>query len=252
MATAHAAHVRNDRTSKDGVGVMSMLATRPAARIELAALKDIVPFAASLVPFAMVVGAATRQVGISLGVGVLGGVGMYSGTAQLAATTMLAAGTELVLILAAVLVINARFLIYGAALEPRFHDQPRWFRWLGPHMLIDQTYALVTSRADLDDAGRFRRYWLTAGAALGAVWMVCMAAGMLLGAVLPPSSPLAFVGTAVVIALLVPRIRVPKQVLVAVVALVVATFTSGLPSGTGLAVGIVAGIAVGAASEVRR
>lgn len=231
---------------------MNATLTQEAGRIELAALRDIVPIAASLVPFAMVVGAATRQVGISLGVGVLGGVGMYSGTAQLAATTMLAAGTELVLILAAVLVINARFLIYGAALEPRFHDQPRWFRWLGPHMLIDQTYALVTSRDDLDDARRFRRYWLTAGAALGVVWMVCMAAGMLLGAVLPPASPLAFVGTAVVIALLVPRIRVPRQVLVAVVAMVVATGASGLPGGAGLAVGILAGIAAGAASELSR
>lgn len=231
---------------------MSATLARTAEPAALAALRDIVPFAASLVPFAMVVGAATRQVGISLGVGVLGGVAMYSGTAQLAAMTMLAAGTELVVILAAVVVINARFLIYGATLEPRFHRQPRWFRWLGPHLLIDQTYALVTSRDDLADPVRFRRYWLTAGAALGAVWMVCMGAGMLLGAVLPPSSPLAFVGTAVIIALLVPRLRAPRQVLVAVVALVTATAASGLPNGTGLVAGIAAGVAAGALSEVNR
>jgi 4-azaleucine resistance transporter AzlC len=231
---------------------MNATLTQAAGRIELAALRDIVPLVVGLVPFAMVVGAATRQAGISLGVGVLGGVAMFSGTAQLAALTMLAAGTELLVILAAVVVINARFLIYGAALEPRFRDQPGWFRWLGPHLLTDEAYALVTNRADLGDPVRFRRYWLTVGAGLGTMWMVCTGAGVLLGALMPPSSPVSFVGTAVIIALLVPRIRVPRQVLIAVVALIVATAASGLPHGSGLMVGIAAGVAAGSLSEVRR
>lgn len=231
---------------------MSTTLIRTTDRAEVAALRDIVPLAVSLVPFALVVGAATRQAGISLGVGVLGGVAMFSGTAQLAALTMLAAGTEVLVILAAVVVINARFMIYGAALEPSFHGQPWWFRWLGPHLLTDEAYALVTNRSDLGDQVRFRRYWLTVGAGLGTMWMVCTGAGVLLGAVMPPSSPVSFVGTAVIIALLVPRIRVPRQVLVAAVALVVATAASGLPNGSGLLVGVAAGVAAGALSEVRR
>jgi predicted branched-subunit amino acid permease len=128
-----------------------------APRIELAAVRDIVPVAASVVPFALVIGSAMREIGVSGGVGVLGGGAMYSGSAHLAAVALLGAGAELVMILAAVAVINSRLLVYGAALEPRFRTQPRWFRWLGPHFLVDQTYALATARDDLDAPDR--RSW---------------------------------------------------------------------------------------------
>ena len=222
-----------------------------APRIELAAVRDIVPVAASVVPFALVIGSAMREIGVSGGVGVLGGGAMYSGSAH-AAVALLGAGAELVMILAAVAVINARLLVYGAALEPRFRTQPRWFRWLGPHFLVDQTYALATARDDLDEPDRFRRYWVVAGLVLGAFWIVAMAAGMGLGAAIPASSPLNFTATAVIIALLAPRLRARPQVLVAAVAAAVATTSSSLPNGLGLGVGLAAGIVAGALIEARQ
>jgi predicted branched-subunit amino acid permease len=223
-----------------------------APRIELAAVRDIVPVAASVVPFALVIGSAMREIGVSGGVGVLGGGAMYSGSAHLAAVALLGAGAELLMILAAVAVINARLLVYGAALEPRFRTQPRWFRWLGPHFLVDQTYALATARDDLDEPDRFRRYWVVAGLVLGAFWIVAMAAGMGLGAAIPASSPLNFTATAVIIALLAPRLRARPQVLVAAVAAAVATTSSSLPNGLGLGVGLAAGIVAGALIEARQ
>jgi predicted branched-subunit amino acid permease len=232
--------------------VTSVLTVGRPPRIELAAARDIVPVAASVVPFALVIGSAMREIGVPAGVGVFGGGGMYSGSAQLAAVAMLGAGAELLVILAAVAVINARLLVYGASLEPHFRAQPRWFRWLGPHFLVDQTYALATARGDLDPPQRFRRYWLTAGLILGAFWVVAMAAGMGLGAAIPASSPLNFAATAVIIAMLVPRLRARRPVIVAVVAIVVAAAGSGLPDGLGLGAGMVAGIAAGALHEVSR
>ena len=223
-----------------------------APRIELAAARDIVPVAASVVPFALVIGSAMREIGVSGGVGVLGGGALYAGSAHLAAVALLGAGAELVMILAAVAVINARLLVYGAALEPLFRGQPRWFRWLGPHFLVDQTYALVTARDDLDEPGRFRRYWLVAGLVLGAFWVTAMAVGMALGAAIPASSPLNFTATAVIIALLAPRLRARPQVLVAAVAAAVATTSSSLPNGLGLGAGLAAGILAGGLIEARR
>ncbi|MGH8824186.1 MAG: AzlC family ABC transporter permease [Jiangellaceae bacterium] len=220
-----------------------------APRIELAAARDIVPVAASVVPFALVIGSAMREIGVPGSVGVLGGGALYAGSAHLAAVTLLGAGAEIVMILVAVAVINARLLVYGASLEPHFRDQPLWFRWLGPHFLVDQTYALATARDDLDAPARFRRYWLVAGLVLGAFWVVAMAAGMGLGAAIPASSPLNFAATAVIIALLAPRLRARGPIVVAGVAAVIAIAASGLPNGLGLGAGLAAGIVAGGLVE---
>jgi branched chain amino acid efflux pump len=54
--------------------------------------------------------------------------------------------------------VNARLLLYSAALGDRFRAQPAPFRWLAPHFIIDQTYLMADARPAL--AGRdFRRYW---------------------------------------------------------------------------------------------
>lgn len=224
--------------------------TLSAGRTELAAVREILPIAASVVPFAVVIGSVMRQMDIPGWAGVLGGAGMYGGTSQLAALTLFDAGAELLMILTAVAVINARLLVYGAALEPRFHGQPAWFRWLGPQFVIDQTYALVSGRNDLDDPRRFRRYWLVAGTVLGVIWVGSMATGMVLGAALPSDSPLNFAAAAVLIALLVPRLRSSGAVLVGASAAAVAVVASGLPNGLGIGLGMAAGMAVGAVSEI--
>jgi predicted branched-subunit amino acid permease len=203
-------------------------------------------------PFALVIGSAMGQIGIPGGVGFAGGAGMYSGSAQLAAVNLLGAGADLVVILAAVAVINARLLVYGAALEARFRGQPWWFRWFGPHFIVDQTYAMATRRSELDEPGAFRRYWLTAGVVLGFAWMGAMMLGMALGGAIPASSPLNFAATAVLIAIVTPRLRAPRSLVIAGVAAAVAIAGSSLPNGLGLAGGMVAGITVGMLSEVRQ
>lgn len=218
----------------------------------LAAIRDMVPVAASVVPFAVVIGSVMRQAGFPLATGLLGGAGMYGGTAQLAAVTMLVAGADVVFILAVVVVVNARLLLYGAALEPMFHGQPRWFRWLGPQFLVDQTFALATARTDLADPARFRRYWTTLGIVLGVIWTGAMAAGMLVGAAIPPTSPLTFAAPAVLIALLVPRVRTPGGPAVVVVAAVVALAAADLPNGLGIGAGMLAGLATAAVIDRRR
>ena len=226
------------------------VATRSGPRVELAAIREILPVAASVVPFAVVIGSVMRQMGVAGWAGVLGGAGMYGGTSQLAALTLLDAGAELLMILTAVAVVNARLLVYGAALEARFHGQPAWFRWLGPQFIIDQTYALVSGRSELDDPHQFRRYWLMAGAVLGTIWVAAMAGGMILGAAVPRESPLNFAATAVLIVLLVPRLRSVRAVAVGGSAAFVAILTSGLPNGLSIGLGMATGMVVAVVQEL--
>lgn len=122
-----------------------------------------------------------------------------------------------------------------------FRRQPRWFRFLGPHFLVDQNYGLATARDDLTDPRRFRRYWTTTSIAIGAVWLTTIAGAMSFGQTVPKDSPLSFAATCIYIALLVPNMtnRPDRHAAssAALTALVFAGFTDGL--------GVLAGVAVG-------
>jgi predicted branched-subunit amino acid permease len=211
-------------------------------RLDRDALRDVLPVAVSLVPFAAVIGVTISQASlVPIWVGMLAGPLIYGGSAQLAALTLADTGTGLLTVLGTVLVINARLVMYGAAIEPRFRGQPAWFRWSAPHFLVDQTYTLANERPELSGPA-FRRYWGTVGLVLGGVWVGTMYLAVALGPAVPADSPLTFAATAVFVALLVPRLRQRAAHRPAAIAAVVALVASPLPHGLGLLVGALAGV----------
>jgi predicted branched-subunit amino acid permease len=211
-------------------------------RLDRDAVRDVLPVAVSLVPFAAVIGVTISQATlVPVWVGMLAGPLIYGGSAQLAALTLSDAGAGLLTVVGTVVVINARLVMYGAAIEPRFRGQPTWFRWLAPHFLVDQTYTLADERPELSGAA-FRRYWGTVGLVLGAAWIGTMYLAVALGPVVPTDSPLTFAATAVFVALLVPRLRQPAARRPAAIAAVAAFVASPLPHGLGLLVGALCGI----------
>ena len=74
--------------------------------------------------------------------------------------------------------------MYSAALAPKFQEQPRWFRWLGPYVLIDQVFALSSLRLE-DEPKKFRTFYLTIGALFWTFWQINIAIGLFLGPVVP-------------------------------------------------------------------
>lgn len=222
---------------------------RSGQHVGMTAVLDMLPVAAGIVPFALIIGVTIQQTGINEALGLVGGAALYAGSAQLSALSLLDAGAGLAVVVGAVALINARFLVYGAGLEPRFRDQPRWFRWLGPQFIVDQTYALAMGRGDLDTARRFRHYWLAMAAVLGAMFIGAMAVGEALGPVLPAETPVGFVATVVFIALLAPRLRGARPVIVASVAAGVSLLGADWPNGLGLGAGVGAGFVAAALIE---
>jgi predicted branched-subunit amino acid permease len=172
-----------------------------------AAAADLAPVLPGLVPLGLVVGIAVAGTDLGALLGVGGGLAIFAGTAQLTAVSLLDSGAGPLAVPLSVAVINTRLVMYAAALEPRFRNQPRWFRWLGPHFLVDQTFALATARADLDDPVRFRRYWLAMGGQLALAWAGLIGAGMAAGPAVAVAGPaLLFTPAALFISLLVPRL----------------------------------------------
>ena len=213
----------------------------PAPEVR-AALRDLAPVMVGLAPFALLIGVTGVRSGVGGGTGVLSSALLLGGSAQLTGLTMLAGGASPLALVAAVTLVNARFLLYAAALEPSFRHQPRWFRWVGPQFVVDPTYAMAARRDDLADPRRFRRYWLAAGVGLATVWVGLTVLGVVLAPVLPESAALDVAAPAMFLAVLVPQLRARPARAGASAAAVTAVVASPLPDGLGLLCGITAGV----------
>jgi hypothetical protein len=101
----------------------------------IAAVRDLAPVVLGLLPFGTVAGVTIHEASVAPGPGLDTALLMFGGIANIAALTLLGSGAGLLTVLVAVAVVNARLLVYGAGLEPRFRHQPAWFRWLGPQLI---------------------------------------------------------------------------------------------------------------------
>lgn len=199
------------------------------------------PLVVAYVPFALVIGSTAATIDDPRA-GWAGSWLIYSGSAHLAALHGIAEEAPL-LAIATALLVNARLLVYGASMAPRWRDQPRWFRLVAPTMLVDPTWALADGRAAHDARGD-RRFFLAAGIVLGTVWSTAIAAGAVLGDRLPEVG-LELAAPLCLIALVGPRLRDRSHRHAATVAALAALATHGLPAGTAIAVAIAAGSIAG-------
>jgi predicted branched-subunit amino acid permease len=213
------------------------------------AAADIGALSPGVIAFGLMLGVTVVTLHEGRAGAVLGAALVFGGSAQLTTVTVLHLGSGIAAAVLSGAVVNARILLYGAALEPWFRDQPRWFRLLAPHFIQDQTYLSTIERPDL--RGReFRRYWTWAGLTLLVVWTGSVVAGLALGPILPPLPHLALVGTALFVAMLVPKLVDAGAVTAALVAggsaLVVARIVPELGILGGTAAGVLAALVVAA------
>ena len=168
---------------------------------------------------------------------------IFAGAAQLA-TVSLACTTTWLALVATATVINLRHVMYSAAMAPHFRGQPRWFRILGPFVLIDQVFALMAGRTDLD-RDEFRRLYVATGLFFYVAWNVTVVAGMLVGGAIPGEwrldvAPAVMFGGLVIVGI------VRRGAAAAALAAAAVTFAAlGLPNNLGLLLGALVGIAAG-------
>lgn len=213
-------------------------------------LLDALPLIVPAIPFAFVVGVAILDAGLDPLVGWSSAPIIFAGAAQLTLITLLGTGAAWAAAVTAALVVNARHAMYSAALAVTFQPQPRWFRWLGPSLLIDQMFVLAQLRRH-EEPDWFRRYYLVAGSAFFVFWVSAIGLGLLIGPVIPTQWGLAFAIPVMFTGMLVAGLdRSPKWV-AALVAAGVTAACAGLPNRTGLLVGATAGIIAGVATDRR-
>ncbi|MGA9278327.1 AzlC family ABC transporter permease [Ilumatobacter sp.] len=211
------------------------------------ALADVIPLAIPAIPFGFVVGLAVTESAMPQWIAWLTAPLVFAGAAQLAMITLAGTAT-LWAVVTAVLVINTRHLMYSAALAPTFRDQPRWMRWFGPFLLVDQTFALAALQTRRDPAA-FRRYFLTVAITLYAVWNIAVPMGMLVGPVIPDSWRLDFAPPVMFAGLTLFAIKRVPAAVAAIVGGLVSLATVDLRDRLGIVVGALTGVAAGALAD---
>ena len=207
---------------------------------------DAIGIGVSAAGFGFVYGLSARGAGFSPVEAMAMSTIVFAGAAQFAAVGYVASGLAWPGIVLLTALLNARHLLYSAALAPWLRDVPVARRSVMAHLLTDEAFALSISHFRRIGRGDERGYWLGAIVATFIPWNLATLAGVLLGAQIPEPArfgidvifPAAMIGLAV--GLITGRRELVAAIVGGAVAVLVALASSP-------AVGIVAGGVIGPA-----
>jgi predicted branched-subunit amino acid permease len=206
------------------------------------ALRDLWAVSPGFVAFGVFMGLEMVRMGFGVQA-MMGALLVYGGSAQFASLSLLHLGAGLLTALASGIAVNARLMLYGAVLAPRFREHPRWFRLLAPGLIQDQTFLSATGRPEYVGA-EFRRYWWWLGLSGLAVWTGSVVAAVVAGPMLPELPHLVLMGTALFVAMLVPRLVDRRTLTIAMVAGVTALALHQVAPSMAILGGTMAGLAL--------
>jgi len=212
------------------------------------ALRAAIPLFIPAIPFGLVLGVAITDSAMPTAVGWSTNLLIFAGAAQLATVSLAATATWLTLVATAA-VINLRHVMYSAALSPRFTDQPRWFRWIGPFFLIDQLFALTSVRTEM--AGpQWRRFYLSAGIFYFVSWTTVVTLGLVVGSSIPTEWRLDVAPAIMFAGLVVLGLTNRPGIVAAAVGAVVCLLALDVPNNGGILVGAISGVIAGYLADV--
>ena len=215
-----------------------------------AAFKDMVPLLLPALPFALLFGVMVVESGVPHLLGWSSSIIMFGGSAQMTLITLVGEGAAVSAAVTTTLIVTARHIFYSVTLAPRFQVQPRWFRWLGPYVLIDQVFALTQVR-DLSDDRDFRHYYLAAGFTFWFMWAVFTGLGIILAPIIPAAIGIEIAITLMFLGLLLMAIKRKSQVVTAVISAGIALWFAHLDNQVGLIIAVLVSLVVASINEWR-
>lgn len=159
-----------------------------AARRQL--VLDAAGIAAGATGFGFVYGLAAREAGLSVLEAQAMSVFAFAGAAQFAAVGYISAGVPWAAIAVLTFFLNARHLLYSAALAPMLRHRPLPERAVAAHLLTDEAFALAATHFRRVGRTDMWGYWLGAIGATLIPWNLATFAGATIGGSIP--DPTAF------------------------------------------------------------
>ena len=148
-------------------------------------MADAVGIGVSAAGFGFVYGLAARQAGFWPIEAMAMSLIVFAGAAQFAAVGYVASGLAWPGVVLLTALLNARHLLYSAALSPYLREVPFWRRAVMAHLLTDEAFALSISHFRRLGRTDERGYWIGAIGSTFIPWNLATLAGVLLGAQIP-------------------------------------------------------------------
>jgi predicted branched-subunit amino acid permease len=150
------------------------------------------------------------------------------------------------------LVVNLRHALYSASIAPYTRKLSVGWKFILSYLLTDEAYAVTIMRYRENDSSEYKHwFFFGSGLALWTCWQISTAAGIFLGAQVPPAWGLDFTLALTFIAVAVPAISDRPSLLAALSAGATALLAWNLPYKLGLIAAALVGITVGLWSEKR-
>ncbi|HVU70779.1 MAG TPA: AzlC family ABC transporter permease [Ktedonobacteraceae bacterium] len=209
-------------------------------------IKAELPILLGTIPFGLIYGVSARGFGIPTGLTQAMSVIVFAGSAQFVVIQLLNASVPAGVILLTACIINLRHALYSASLAPYLKPRGLFWRLLLAYLLTDEAYAVaITHYQQPGQDTQKHWYFLGAGLVLWLTWQAATAAGLLLGAHIPASWSLDFTLPLTFIAIVIPTLKKPGDVMVAGGAGLIAVLAARLPFNSGLLLATFTGIALG-------
>lgn len=230
-----------------------MPASSPGADFRRGA-RAALPFVIVVAPFGLLFGVVGTEAGLDIPQVMGFTVLVIAGASQFTALQLMADGAPTLIVVASALAVNLRMAMYSASLAPYLGGAPFWQRALAAYMNVDQTYALghteYEARPEMTPAQRMAFFFGTATPIIP-VWVASTAAGIWVGAALPPALGLDLAVPITFLALIAPALRTLAHVAAAVTSVVMAIVLGFLPWNLWLLAAGLAAMIVGAEVERR-
>jgi 4-azaleucine resistance transporter AzlC len=200
----------------------------------------------SALGFGFVYGLAAREAGFSVVEASAMSVLAFGGAAQFAAVGYVAGGLPWPGVILLTALLNARHVLYSAALAPWLRGRPFAVRAIAAHLLTDESFALASAHFRRLGRADLWGYWFAGIAVTFIPWNLATIGGVLIGGGIPQPDRLGIdvIFPAAMIGLAVGLIAGRRELVAAVVGAVVGVGVSLL---TSPAVGIIAGGLIGPA-----
>lgn len=153
-------------------------------------LQDSLGIMLSAAGFGLVYGLSARAAGFSpLEAGAMS-VLVFAGASQFVAVGYVLGGFSWLAIVLLTAFLNARHLLYAAALAPYLSDQPRWMRAAMAHVLTDEAFALAIAHFRRIGRADIRGYWIGAIVSTFIPWNLATLVGVTVGGSIPDPTAL--------------------------------------------------------------
>jgi len=218
----------------------------------LLGIKGELPILLGVTPFGMIYGALATSAGLAEWDAQAMSSVVFAGSSQFMLVQLVNLGAPAIMMIITGFVINLRHALYSASVAPYVQHLSTPWKFILSYLLTDEAYAVAIMHYQ-DKSESKNKHWflLGAGFALWSCWQLSTAAGIFLGAQVPPNWGLDFTLALTFIALAVPAINDKASFLSAISAGLTALLTRGLPYKLNLIAAALVGITVGLWSDQR-